>query len=107
MYVPGGTGRTVSISTLMNIAVATYPRVYVRPMYSVLQCTVAGLYSSHFRRALEYVLQEFMPRYFAILHDGTSGSYLRDALRKGSADAVACLRVPRAEFRGFSSLIFS
>jgi hypothetical protein len=32
MYVLGGNGRTVSISTLMNIAVATYPRVYVRPM---------------------------------------------------------------------------
>jgi hypothetical protein len=32
MYVPGGTGRTVCIRTLMNIAVATYPRVYVRPM---------------------------------------------------------------------------
>jgi hypothetical protein len=32
MYVPGGTGLTVSMSTLTNIAVATYPRVYVRPM---------------------------------------------------------------------------
>jgi hypothetical protein len=32
MYVPGGTGRIVCISTLMNIAVATYPRLYVRPM---------------------------------------------------------------------------
>jgi hypothetical protein len=30
MYVPGGTGRTVCFSTLMNIAVVTYPRVYVR-----------------------------------------------------------------------------
>jgi hypothetical protein len=30
MYVPGGIGRTVCISTLMNIAVATYPRLYVR-----------------------------------------------------------------------------
>jgi hypothetical protein len=32
MYVPVGTGRTVCISTLMNITVATYPRLYVRPM---------------------------------------------------------------------------
>jgi hypothetical protein len=32
MYVPGGIGRTVCISTLMNIVVATYPRLYVRPM---------------------------------------------------------------------------
>jgi hypothetical protein len=32
MYVPGGIGRTVRISTLINIALATYPRVYVRPM---------------------------------------------------------------------------
>jgi hypothetical protein len=32
MYVPGGIGRTVCISTLVNIAVATYPRLYVRPL---------------------------------------------------------------------------
>jgi hypothetical protein len=32
MYVPGGIGRTVCISTLMNITVATYPRLYVRPL---------------------------------------------------------------------------
>jgi hypothetical protein len=43
----------------MDIAVATYPRLYVRPMekarigisneymYNVLQCIVAGVYSSH------------------------------------------------------------
>jgi hypothetical protein len=32
MYVPRGIGRTMCISTRMNIAVATYPRLYVRPM---------------------------------------------------------------------------
>jgi hypothetical protein len=32
MYVPGGIGSKVCISTLMNIAVATYPHLYVRPM---------------------------------------------------------------------------
>jgi hypothetical protein len=59
MYVPGGIGGRACISTLMNIAVATHARLYVRPMekheldlvtstmYNVVQCTVAGLYSSH------------------------------------------------------------
>jgi hypothetical protein len=36
MYVPRGINRTICISTLVNIAVATfvatYPRLYVRPM---------------------------------------------------------------------------
>jgi hypothetical protein len=32
MYVPGGTGRTVCINTLMYIAIATYQRLFVRPM---------------------------------------------------------------------------
>jgi hypothetical protein len=36
-----------------------------------------------------------MQRLYVVLH-GTLGSYLLDALREGSADAVACLRVPRA-----------
>jgi hypothetical protein len=34
-------------------------------------------------------------RLFAALH-GTLGSHLRDALQEGSADAVACLPIPRA-----------
>jgi hypothetical protein len=36
-----------------------------------------------------------MLRLSAALH-GTLGSYLRDALQEGNADAVACLHVPRA-----------
>jgi hypothetical protein len=32
MYVVGGVGSAVCISTLVNIAVSIYPRVYVRPM---------------------------------------------------------------------------
>jgi glycine cleavage system protein P-like pyridoxal-binding family len=32
MYVPGGTSRTVASAPFTNIAVATYSRVYVRPM---------------------------------------------------------------------------
>jgi hypothetical protein len=36
-----------------------------------------------------------MQRLSATLH-GTLGSYLRDALQEGSADAVACLPAPRA-----------
>jgi hypothetical protein len=47
-----------------------------------------------FRRFLGGV-REFMQRLSAALH-GTLDSYLRDALQKGSADAVACLPVPRA-----------
>jgi hypothetical protein len=38
----------------------------------------------------------------AFLH-GILGSYLRDALHEGSADAVACLPVPRAKV--FSSFL--
>jgi hypothetical protein len=48
-----------------------------------------------FRRFLGDVRREFMQRLCADLH-GTLGSYLRDALHEGSADAVACLHVPRA-----------
>jgi hypothetical protein len=43
-----------------------------------------------------YVRREFMQRLSAALHAGTLGSYLRDALQEGSADAAACLPVPRA-----------
>ena len=48
-----------------------------------------------FRRFWGDVRREFMQRLSAPLH-GTLGSYLRDALQEGSADAVACLPVPRA-----------
>jgi hypothetical protein len=48
-----------------------------------------------FRRFLGDGRREFMQRVFAALH-GTLGSYLRDAFQEGSADAVACLPVPRA-----------
>jgi hypothetical protein len=36
-----------------------------------------------------------MQRLYSTLH-GTLDSYLRDALQEGSADAPACLPVPRA-----------
>jgi hypothetical protein len=48
-----------------------------------------------FRRFFGDVRREFMQRLYAALHR-TLGSYLRDALHEGSADAVACLHVPRA-----------
>jgi NAD-specific glutamate dehydrogenase len=48
-----------------------------------------------FRRFLGDVRREFMQRLSAALH-GTLSSYFRDALQEGSADAVACLPVPRA-----------
>jgi NAD-specific glutamate dehydrogenase len=48
-----------------------------------------------FRRFLGDVRREFMQRLYAALH-GTMGSYLRDAFQEGSAEAVACLPVPRA-----------
>jgi hypothetical protein len=56
-----------------------------------------------FRRILGDVRREFMQRLSAALH-GTLGSYLRDAFREGSVDAVACL----PEFLGligFSSFL--
>jgi hypothetical protein len=40
------------------------------------------------------VRREFMQRLSTALH-GTLGSYLRDPFQEGSADAVACLPVPR------------
>jgi hypothetical protein len=58
----------------------------------------------HFVRRITYVSfwcfwgnvrHEFMQRLFAALHV-TLGSYLRVAFQEGSADAVACLHVPRA-----------
>jgi hypothetical protein len=52
------------------------------------------------------VRREFMQRLSAALH-GTLSSYLRDALQEGSADAVACLPVPRAwGFSLFSSFVW-
>jgi hypothetical protein len=37
--------------------------------------------------------------------NGTLGSYRRDALQEGSADALACLRVPRDKACGVFFLI--
>jgi hypothetical protein len=50
------------------------------------------------------VRREFMQRLSAALH-GTLGSYLRDAFDEGSADAVACLSIPRAKV--FPSFLLS
>jgi hypothetical protein len=44
---------------------------------------------------LRGVRRDFMHRLFAALH-GTLDFYLREAFRKGSADAMACLPFPRA-----------
>jgi hypothetical protein len=52
------------------------------------------------------VRREFMQRLCIALH-GTLGSFLRDALQEGSADVVACLRVPRAWACGVFSLVVS
>jgi hypothetical protein len=48
-----------------------------------------------FRRFLGDMRREFMQRLSVALH-GTMGSYLRDDFQEGTADAVACLPVPRA-----------
>jgi hypothetical protein len=56
-----------------------------------------------FRRFGGDVRREFMQRLSAALH-GTLGSDLRDAFQEGSADAVACLPVPRVRF--FSLFFF-
>jgi hypothetical protein len=63
---------------------------YVRMKYFVRRTTFVP-----FRQFWGDVRREFMQRLLAALH-GFWGSYLRDALQEGSADAVACLPVPRA-----------
>jgi NAD-specific glutamate dehydrogenase len=63
---------------------------YVRLQHFVRRATFVP-----FQRFLGDVRCEFMQHLSAALH-GTLGSYLRDALQEGSANAVACLRVPRA-----------
>jgi hypothetical protein len=63
---------------------------YVRMQHFVRRSTFVP-----FRRFLGDVRREFMQRLYVALH-GTLGSYLRDAFQEGSADAVACLLVPRA-----------
>jgi hypothetical protein len=63
--------------------------------YIHMQHFVRRTTSFPFRRFWGDVRREFMQRLSAALH-GTLGSYLRDALHEGSADAVACLPVPRA-----------
>jgi hypothetical protein len=55
-----------------------------------------------FRRFWGDVQREFMQPLSGALH-GTLSSYFRDALQEGSADAVACLPVPRAQV--FSSFL--
>jgi hypothetical protein len=70
---------------------------YVRMPHFVRRTTYVP-----FRRFWGDVGREFMQRLSAALH-GSLGSYFRDALQEGSADAVACLPVPRV--RVFSSFL--
>jgi hypothetical protein len=70
---------------------------YVHMQHIVRQTSIP------FRRFLGDVRREFTQRLSAALH-GTLGSYLRDALQKGSDDAVACIPIPRAHV--FSSFLF-
>jgi hypothetical protein len=63
---------------------------YVRMQHFVRRST-----SVPFRRFGGDVRREFMQGLSPALH-GTMGFYLRDAFQEGSADAVACLPVPRA-----------
>jgi hypothetical protein len=64
--------------------------IYVRMHHFVRRTT-----SSPFRRFGGDLRREFKQRLSAALY-GTLGSYHRGALQEGSADAVACLPVPRA-----------
>jgi hypothetical protein len=58
-----------------------------------------------FRRFFGDVQREFLQRFSAKVHR-TLGSFIRDALPEGSADAAACLSVPGAWVCGaFSSLL--
>jgi hypothetical protein len=62
---------------------------HVRMQHFVRRAT-----SVPFRRFWGDVRREFMQRLSVALH-GTLSSYFRDALQEGSADAVACIHVPR------------
>jgi hypothetical protein len=72
---------------------------YVRMQHFVRRST-----SVPFRRFWGDVRREFMQRLSAALY-GTMGFYLCDAFQEGSADAVACLPVPRA-YRFFPHFFF-
>jgi hypothetical protein len=63
---------------------------YVRVQHFVHRSTYVP-----FRRFLGDVRREIMQSLSAALYS-TLGAYLRDAFQEGSADAVACLLVPRA-----------
>jgi hypothetical protein len=63
---------------------------YVRMQHFVRRTT-----SYRFRRFGGHVRGEFMQRLYPALH-GTLDFYLREAFRKGSVDAMACLPFPRA-----------
>jgi hypothetical protein len=74
--------------------------IYVRMQHFVSRSTYVP-----FRRFWADVRREFMmQRLSTALHD-TLGSYLGDAFREGSADAVACLPFPRA-YRVFPLFFF-
>ena len=75
----------------MGIADSRSLSFYVRMQHFVRRSTYVP-----FRRFWGDVRREFMQRLYAALH-GTLGSYLRDAFQEGNADALACLRVPRAK----------
>jgi hypothetical protein len=63
--------------------------IYVRTQHFVCRTTCVPF--RRFGGALGFGGGEFMHRLY-----GTLVSYLRDALQEGSANAVACLLVPRA-----------
>jgi hypothetical protein len=77
MYVLGGIGRKVCISTLVNIAVATYPRLYVRPMEKhefelvtsayTMSCNVPLYdYTRHSAAANNILVREAVEAYHAV-----------------------------------------
>jgi hypothetical protein len=88
----------VAINRFPGIGVANSDSLssdnYVRMRHFVRRTTCVP-----FRRFWGDVRREFMRSLFAALH----GTYLRNALQEGNADAVACLPVPRAQV--FSSFL--
>jgi hypothetical protein len=85
----------VAVCRFLGMGAANSARSLQSDSYVRIQNYVRRSTYVPFLRFLWDVRREFMQHLSLALH-GTLGSYLRDALQEGSADAVACHHVPRA-----------
>jgi hypothetical protein len=79
-------------------AVRSFPGMGAADSRSLRSESYVGIYltfrSSIYFSSLSTVFGGFVERLYADRH-GTLDSYLRDVMQEGSADAMACLPVPR------------